>query len=147
MVVLTAYLTGRDTFAHAPAEAGINWVIGLFSVRQRLLRPDTIEWNPVKTFDALFFQRHINYQIVNWFGELKMKILLGVLPALIVASALTVVAKPSLACEPGVTGKCGDAPGQNKGAPAPLLGAGIPGLAIGIGYGAYLIARRRRSVP
>jgi hypothetical protein len=33
-----------------------------------------------------------------------------------------------------------------RGAPAPLLGAGLPGLAIGIGYAAYLFARRRRNV-
>jgi hypothetical protein len=31
-------------------------------------------------------------------------------------------------------------------APAPLIGAGLPGIAIGIGYGAYLLVRRRRNV-
>jgi hypothetical protein len=36
--------------------------------------------------------------------------------------------------------------GCAKGAPAPLIGAGLPGLAIGIGYGAYLLVRRRRNV-
>jgi hypothetical protein len=36
----------------------------------------------------------------------------------------------------------GDGP---RGAPAPLLGAGLPGVAAGIGYGAYLLARRRRK--
>ena len=30
-------------------------------------------------------------------------------------------------------------------APAPLIGVGLPGLAIGAGYGAYLLARRRRK--
>jgi hypothetical protein len=30
-------------------------------------------------------------------------------------------------------------------APGPLLGAGIPGLAIGIGYGVYWLARRRQN--
>jgi hypothetical protein len=75
-----------------------------------------------------------------------MKIGLSVLPAIVLASALTVAAQPSFACTPGVTGKCGDAPGQNKGAPAPLLGAGVPGLVIGLGYGAYWFTRRRRSV-
>ena len=31
-----------------------------------------------------------------------------------------------------------------RGAPAPLLGAGLPGIGIAAGYGAYWIARRRR---
>jgi len=40
--------------------------------------------------------------------------------------------------------------GQNgdgtRGAPAPLLGAALPGLAVGIGYGVYWLVRRRRNV-
>ena len=32
-----------------------------------------------------------------------------------------------------------------KGAPVPLIGAGLPGLAVGIGYGVYWLARRRRN--
>jgi hypothetical protein len=32
------------------------------------------------------------------------------------------------------------------GAPAPLIGVGLPGLAAGIGYGVYLLVRRRRNV-
>ena len=41
--------------------------------------------------------------------------------------------------------------GQNDGngtrsAPAPLIGAGLPGLAAGIGYGVYWLVRRRRNV-
>jgi hypothetical protein len=29
-------------------------------------------------------------------------------------------------------------------APAPLIGAGLPGLVVGIGYGVYWLVRRRR---
>jgi hypothetical protein len=32
-----------------------------------------------------------------------------------------------------------------RGAPAPLLGAGLPGLGIALGYGAYWLARRRNK--
>jgi hypothetical protein len=35
--------------------------------------------------------------------------------------------------------------GGTHDAPAPLIGVGLPGLAIGVGYGAYLLARRRRK--
>jgi hypothetical protein len=33
-----------------------------------------------------------------------------------------------------------------RGAPAPLIGAGISGVAVGIGYGVYWLVRRRRNV-
>jgi hypothetical protein len=33
-----------------------------------------------------------------------------------------------------------------RGAPAPLIGAGISGFAVGIGYGVYWLVRRRRNV-
>jgi hypothetical protein len=36
--------------------------------------------------------------------------------------------------------------GGISGAPAPLIGTGLPGLALGIGYGVYWLARRRRNV-
>lgn len=50
---------------------------------------------------------------------------------------------PALACNGN--GNCENAPGQLKAAPAPLLGAGLPGLGIAVGYGAYWLARRRRN--
>jgi hypothetical protein len=40
-------------------------------------------------------------------------------------------------------GNCENAPGQNRGAPGPLVGAGLPFLAIG--YGAYWLIKRRRK--
>ena len=47
----------------------------------------------------------------------------------------------------GQNGPNGQQGGQNGngtvGAPAPLIGAGLPGLAIGIGYGIYWLGRRR----
>jgi hypothetical protein len=33
-----------------------------------------------------------------------------------------------------------------RGAPAPLIGAGISGFAVGMGYGVYWLVRRRRNV-
>jgi hypothetical protein len=73
-----------------------------------------------------------------------MKIALGILHAILLASTLTVVPQTAFACNGN--GNCDNAPGHLKGAPAPLLGAGLPGLAIGVGYGAYLLARRRRKM-
>jgi hypothetical protein len=50
----------------------------------------------------------------------------------------------------GQNGQGQNGQGQNGngtyGAPAPLMGAGLPGLAIGIGYGVYWLVRRRRNV-
>jgi opacity protein-like surface antigen len=50
----------------------------------------------------------------------------------------------------GQNGQGQNGQGQNGngtlGAPAPLIGAGLPGLAIGIGYGVYWLVRRRRNV-
>jgi hypothetical protein len=73
-----------------------------------------------------------------------MKTALSILPALVLAAALSAVPGPALAnC--GSNGKdVGN--GCMKGAPAPLLGAGLSGLVIGGGYGAYWLARRRRKM-
>jgi hypothetical protein len=73
-----------------------------------------------------------------------MKIAFHILPAIALAAALAIIPGASFAnC--GSNGKdVGN--GCAKGAPAPLIGAGLPGLAIGIGYGAYWLVRRRRKM-
>jgi hypothetical protein len=50
---------------------------------------------------------------------------------------------PSFACNGN--GHCSTAPGQVRGAPAPLAGAGLPVLAVG--YGVYWLVKRRRRTP
>ena len=48
----------------------------------------------------------------------------------------------------GCDGNCNEGNGSVvRGAPAPLIGAGLSGIAIGLGYGAYWLARRRRNNP
>jgi hypothetical protein len=78
-----------------------------------------------------------------------MKIGFRMLPAIALAAALVLVPRPSLAgnCGNGVGGgvgnpNCPSAPASLS-APAPLIGAGLPGLAVGIGYGIYWLRRRR----
>jgi hypothetical protein len=72
-----------------------------------------------------------------------MKIVFRILPAIALAAALVFVPRPSLA------GNCGNGVGGGGGnpnclsAPSPLIGAGLPGLAVGIGYGIYWLRRRR----
>jgi opacity protein-like surface antigen len=46
----------------------------------------------------------------------------------------------------GGNGQGGNGGNGTRGAPAPLIGAGLPGLAVGIGYGVYWLVRRRRNV-
>ena len=80
-----------------------------------------------------------------------MKIALCSLSAAALAFALMIVAPPALACNDN--GKCENAPGHLKhdgppgdmrGAPGPIAGAGLPVLAIG--YGVYWLVKRRRKV-
>jgi hypothetical protein len=71
-----------------------------------------------------------------------MKIAFRILPAIALASALVLVPRPSLAnCGSNDNGR-----GEGCEAPAPLIGAGLSGVAIVIGYGGYLLARRRRNL-
>ena len=61
------------------------------------------------------------------------------------------VLSPALANPGGVpNGGVGNGNGNGnqshvQGAPGPLVGAGIPALVIGLGYGAYWLVRRRRN--
>jgi hypothetical protein len=49
-------------------------------------------------------------------------------------------AVPASACNGN--GNCDNAPGHTKGVPGPLVGAGLP--VIAVGYGAYWLVRRYR---
>jgi hypothetical protein len=46
----------------------------------------------------------------------------------------------------GCNGNCGGNGGGYHGAPGPIVGAGLPALAIGIGFGVYWLRKRRRGV-
>jgi hypothetical protein len=67
---------------------------------------------------------------------------IAVLACVALASILTLAPAPASACSPG-DGNCVNAPGQNKGAPGPIAGAGLPFLAVG--YGLYWLVKRRRK--
>jgi hypothetical protein len=55
-------------------------------------------------------------------------------------TALVGFAVPASACNGN--GNCDSAPGHTKGVPGPLVGAGLP--IIAVGYGAYWLVRRYR---
>ena len=64
--------------------------------------------------------------------------------AAVATGFMLMAAVPASACND--RGNCENAPGQNKfhGAPGPVLGAGLPVLAIG--YGVYWVVKRRRRM-
>jgi hypothetical protein len=63
------------------------------------------------------------------------------IPAIAFVSALTLISLPALAAHEGENH---GHPSSHVDAPAPLIGASVPGLAIG--YGVYLLIRRRRKL-
>ena len=69
-----------------------------------------------------------------------MKII-SCISAAVLAVGLTMVSPPARACND--RGNCDNAPGHVKGAPGPIAGAGLPILAVG--YGVYLLIKRRRK--
>jgi hypothetical protein len=66
---------------------------------------------------------------------------------LIIAAAILSAASMSAFAQnqngQGCTGNCNDNGGY-RGAPGPVVGAGLPALAIGLGYGVYWLVKRRR---
>jgi hypothetical protein len=64
----------------------------------------------------------------------------------IIAAAILSAASMSAFAQNGQGGNCtGNCTGNGyRGAPGPVVGAGLPTLAIGIGYGAYWLVKRRR---
>ena len=71
-----------------------------------------------------------------------MKVTMNLVPAAALCGALMLFPAAASACNGN--GNCENAPGQNKyrGAPGPVVGAGLPVLAIG--YGVYWLVKRRR---
>jgi hypothetical protein len=67
----------------------------------------------------------------------------GLISAALFTSTLMISPPDAFACND--RGNCENAPGHNKyeGAPGPIVGAGLPVLAIG--YGVYWLVKRRRK--
>jgi opacity protein-like surface antigen len=72
----------------------------------------------------------------------------GILTAVVLVVGLSSPAFAQNQNGQGGNGQGGNDQGGNgtRGAPAPLIGVGLPGLAVGIGYGVYWLVRRRRNV-
>jgi hypothetical protein len=68
---------------------------------------------------------------------------IGLISAVLLTCASMISLPDAFACND--KGNCADAPGHNKyeGAPGPIVGAGLPVLAIG--YGVYWLVKRRRK--
>jgi hypothetical protein len=62
---------------------------------------------------------------------------------LIIAAAILSAASVS-AFASNCDGNCNEGNGGYRGAPGPVIGAGLPALAFGIGYGVYWLRKRRR---
>ena len=66
----------------------------------------------------------------------------GILAPVVLAMALT---SPAFAQQDHHDGQQTHDGQETHGAPAPLLGAGVPGVVMGISFGIYWLARRRRN--
>jgi hypothetical protein len=61
-----------------------------------------------------------------------------------IAAVVVLLSATSMSAQTATTSAV-TAANKYHGAPGPVLGAGLPGLAIGIGYGIYWLRKRRRK--